>query len=284
MGPTEKRIAGLRLVSAGYFDAMQIPLLRGRNFTGRDTTNSTPVVIINEALARRYFGSINPVGKRIASPDFGAQPCEIVGVVGDVRHQSLDVAPQPEAFRPLLQECFSSLTFVIRASSAADATKIIREQINAIDVQWPVYHPRRLEDLVNNSMAPRRFALLLLELFAGLALLMAFVGIQGVLACVVGERRREIAIRFAVGAQRRAVIQTVLGNAFRSVAGGAVIGLIGTFATGKYLRGQLYGVAATDPVTLLVVVALLMIVALLACWIPLQRVIAVQPFEALRNE
>lgn len=282
--PDEKRIAGLRLVSAGYFDVMRIPLLRGRDFTERDTANSAPVVILNEAFVRRHFGGVDPIGKRIASPDFGAQPCEVVGIVGNVRHQSLNVAPQPEAFRPLLQECFSSVSIVARTGDGTHAENAIREQINTVDEQWPVYRSRRLEDLVNDSMAPRRFALLLLELFAGLALLMAFVGIQGVLACVVGERRREIAIRFAVGAQRRAVIQMVLGHAFRAVAIGMLIGLAGVFAAGNLLRGQLFGIASTDPGTLSGVVLMLAGVSLLACWIPLQRAVAVQPFEALRNE
>ncbi|HAV62265.1 MAG TPA: hypothetical protein DCY13_07845 [Verrucomicrobiales bacterium] len=208
----------------------------------------------------------------------------MVGVVGNVRHRSIDAAPEPEVFRPLLQECFSSLTIVVRTTGATDAATSIRREVAWVDRQWPVYNSRHLGDLVNASMAPRRFALLLLELFAGLALLMAYVGIQGVLACVVSERGREIAIRFAVGAQRRAVVQMVLGQTFQAVIAGGLLGLVGSIAVGRLFRGQLYAIAPHDPATMGAVALLLFAVSMVACWIPLRRATAIQPFEALRNE
>jgi putative ABC transport system permease protein len=283
--PDEKRIAGLRLVSPGYFGTMGIPLQRGRAFTGRDTTNATPVVIINEALARRYFPAINPLGERIGSPDFGPDPCEVVGVVADVRQASLDSPPMPEAFRPLLQQCFSSITLVARGGATPDRTiETIRKAVAGVDPGWPVYNERPVERLVTDSMASRRFTLLLMELFAGLALVMAVVGVYGVLSCVVGERRREIAIRLAVGAQRHVVFGLVLGQGMRSVATGALFGLIGAFMLTRVLRSQLFGVSPTDPLSLCVATMLLVIAALLACWLPARRASKVDPMEALRHE
>jgi putative ABC transport system permease protein len=283
--PGEKRIAGLRLVSSDYFGIMGIPLQRGRFFNDHDTTNTVPVVIINETFARRYFAGIHPVGKRIASPDFGGRPCEVVGVVGDVRHKSLDLAPEPEVFRPLLQECFSSFTIIANRSGPVDTTlDIIRKEVAAVDGQWPVYNTRRLERLVTDSTATKRFALVLMELFAGLALVMAFVGIQGVLASVVGERRREVAIRLAVGAQRHAVVRLVLGHGMWPVTTGILVGWAGLFVLGRFLRGQLYEIGPTDPLTIGVVGLLMFGVAGLACWLPARRATKVNPMEALRYE
>jgi putative ABC transport system permease protein len=283
--PDEKRIAGLRLVSSGYFRTMGIPLSQGRFFSDRDNTNATPVVIINEVLARLYFPGIDPVGKRIGSPDFGPEPCEIVGIVKDVRHAALDAAPKPEAFRPLLQECFSSITIVARSQTAPARTLVtVRDAVAGVDQNWPVYNARPLERLVEESLAPRRFTLLLMGLFAGLALLMALVGIYGVLSCIVGERTREIGIRLAVGAQRRDVLGMVLKHGMRSVAAGGLVGLVGAYGLAKVLRSLLYEVSPTDPFTLVVVSMLMAVVASLACWLPARRAANVDPMEALRCE
>ncbi|MCC7375182.1 MAG: ABC transporter permease [Verrucomicrobiales bacterium] len=283
--PEEKRIAGLRLVSPGYFRTMQIPLSQGRFFTDRDNTGGLPVVIINESLARRYFQGINPLGKRIGSPDFGPKLCEVVGVVKDVRHQSLDASPQPEAFRPLLQECFSGITVVARTkASAAQVTARVRDAASLVDRDWPVHNSRRLEHLVSESMASRRFALLLTELFAGLALLMALVGIYGVLSCITAERTREIGIRLAVGAQRSDILWSVLGRGMRSVAMGGAIGLGAAIGSAKFLGSLLYEVSPTDPMTFAFVSLALGAAALCACWLPAWRGAQVDPLVALRNE
>jgi predicted permease len=283
--PEEKRIAGLRLVSPDYFRTMGIPVSRGRFFSERDNTNATPVVIINEALARRYFSGIDPLGKRMSSPDFGPEPCEIVGIVGDVRHAALDASPQPEAFRPLFQECFSSITLVARSQAAPDRIlETMRNAVAVVDRNWPVYNLRPLERLVTESLAPRRFALLLMELFAGLGLLMALVGIYAVLSCVAGERTREIGIRLALGARRSDVIGMVLKHGMGSVALGGLIGLVGTFGLTKVLSSLLYNVSPIDPLTLAVVSLLLVVMALLACYIPAHRAAKVDPMVALRYE
>src|SRR5437870_10827564 len=264
---------------------MDISLSRGRFFSDRDNTNAPPVVIINEALARQYLSGSNPLGKRIGSPDFGPQPCEIVGVIKDVKHAALDTAPKPEVFRPLLQECFSTLTIVARSRLAPSQTfATVRAAVSSVDQRWPAYNPRTLDHLVSTSMAPRRFALLLMGLFAGLALVLALVGIYGVLSWVVNERTREIGIRLALGAQRREVLGMILIRGMRSVAVGGLIGLAGACALTRFLRSLLYEVSPNDPFTLAAVVLLLVIVALADCWLPARRASKVDPMEALRYE
>src|SRR5438093_3281425 len=283
--PDERLVAGLRLISPRYFQTMDISLSRGRFFRDRDNTNAPPVVIINEALARQYFPGRDPVGKRIGSPDFGPQPCEIVGVIKDVNHASLDTAPKPEVFRPLLQGCFSTLTIVARSHLAPTETfATVRAAVSGGDQTSPAYNPRTLNHLVSKSMAPRRFALLLMGLFAGLALVLALVGIYGVLSWVVNERAREIGIRLAIGAQRRHVLGMMLKRGMRWVAVGGLIGTIGACALTRVLRGLLYEVSPTDPFTFVAVTLLIGCVALLACYLPARRAANVDPMVALRYE
>lgn len=281
----ERRIAGLRLVSPGYFQVLGIPLVRGRFFQDRDTTNSTPVTIINEAFARRYFPGMNPLGRRLASPDFGPESCEIVGVVKDIRHAGPDASPTPETFRPLSQDCFSSITLVTRNPGSSSAiVNMVRTAGAAVDRNWPVYNPRMLEQLAGESLAPRRFALLLMGLFAGLALLIAVVGIYGVVSCMVGERTREIGIRLAVGAQRRDVLGMMLKRGMSPVAIGGLVGILSTIGLVVVLRHLFYEIGLIDLPTLAGVVILLAFVSILACWLPARRAACVNPVIALRND
>jgi putative ABC transport system permease protein len=283
--PDEKRIAGLRLITPGYFKTMGIPLSRGRFFSEHDGTNAPPVVIINEALARKYFGGIDPIGKRLGSPDFGPEPCEIVGMVGDFRHASLDQSPLPEAFRPLFQECFSGITVVGRGQAAPSRVmETVRGAVAVVDRNWPVYNPRPMERLAAESLAPRRFALILMGLFAGLALLISSVGVYGVLSCAVVERTREIGIRIAVGAQRGDILVMVLKLGMRAVAMGGLLGLLGACGLTRVLSSLLYEARPIDPLTFTSVLVLLAAVALLACWLPARRAAKVEPMVALRTE
>jgi putative ABC transport system permease protein len=283
--PDKKLVAGLRLVSPDYFLTMGIALAKGRFFTQRDTTNSPPVVLINETLARRYFSGREPVGQRIGSPDFGPQPCEIVGVVHDVKQGSIEATPQPEVVRPLLQECFFGVTLVARSRAApAQIFATLGAAVARVDRSWPASNPRTLDQLVSASLALRRFALLLMSLFGGLALLLAMLGIYGVLSCVINERIREIGIRLALGAQRGEVRRLVLSRGMRSVAVGGLIGLVGACALAPCLRGLLYEVTPIDPLTFGVVAVFLAVAALFACWLPAQKAVKVDPSEALRYE
>ncbi len=284
-GPEDKRIAGLRLVSPGYFRTMGIPLAQGRFIDERDNTNAPAVAIINDAFARRYFPGINPLGKRIGSPDFGPEPCEVVGVIKDIRHSGLDLPPRPEVYRPLFQQCFSGITIVDRSrSSSAQSMETVREAMASVDRGSPVHNVRPLDRLVAESMASRRFALWLMQVFAGLSLLLALVGIYGVLSCMVGERTREIGIRLAIGARREEVLGMVLKHGLRPVVLGGGLGLAGAYGLCRILRGLLYDVSPADPLTLGAVCLLTTLMGLLACWLPARRAAHVDPMVALRSE
>jgi ABC-type antimicrobial peptide transport system permease subunit len=185
-------------------------------------------------------------------------------------------------FRPLFQECFSVVTFVARTRSViAPVVAAIRKEVASVDQSLPVYNPRTVDGLLSASLAPRRFAMLSMGSFAGSALLLALVGIYGVLSCVISERTREIAIRIAVGARRRDVVEMVLLKGMRPVVLGGVIGLGGACALTRFLRSLLYGVSPTDPFTLSLVAFLIVAVALVACWLPARRAANLDPMEAL---
>ena len=283
--PDAKLLAGLRLVSPSYFRTMGIPLSRGHFFSDQDNTNGPSVVIINEALARQYFAGVDAIGKRIGSPDFGAEPCNIVGIVKDVRHTRLDADPKPEAFRPLLQECFSSITLVARSPIRREPLFAAMEDvISAANPNWPAHNPREMDRVVAASIAPQRLVLLLVGLFAGLALIVAMVGIYGVLSCVVNERTHEIGIRLAIGAPRNGIFGLILAQGLQPVLVGAVIGVAAALGFTRVLASFLYGVSATDPLTFLAITILLAAAAISACLIPAWRALNVDPIQALRRE
>ncbi|HTI71097.1 MAG TPA: ABC transporter permease [Candidatus Limnocylindria bacterium] len=283
--PTQKAVAGLRLISPGYFRLMGIPLASGRHFDAGDRAESAPAVIVNEAFVRRYWRDGSPLGQRISSPDFGDLPCTIVGVVRDVKHTSLDSEVGPEVFRPLSQECFSTFSVVMRSTSdAGGVPNIIRDALGGVDRSWPVYNVRPLKGLVDESLGARRFGLVLVMLFSGLALLIALVGVYGLLSCVIAERTREIGIRMAMGAQRSRIQRMVLMEGMRTVAAGAVVGLSSAIALERLLAGFLYQIHPGDPVTMLAVIGLLAGGAVMACWLPACRATRVDPMVALRGD
>jgi putative ABC transport system permease protein len=281
----KKLVAGLRLASPNYFRTMGMSLRRGRFFTLRDNTNSFPVVIINRTLARQYLSGSDPLGKDISSPDFGPKPCEIVGVINDVMEESLDAAPKPEVFRPLLQQCFSTVTIVAKSRLAGPQTVArLRKAVGEVDSACPAYNPRTLRALLSGSLARQRFALLLISLFAALALSLAVTGIYAVSSFGVNQCRREIGVRLAFGAQRHQVITLILARGMRWVAVGAAIGLAGALALTRLLRSLLYGISPSDPSTFATVELLVLVAALAACWLPARRAAKVNPMEALRYE
>jgi predicted permease len=273
--------AEVRSASLGYFSAMGIPLVRGRLFENGDWTQ--PNIVINQAMARKFWGDRDPTGNRINLCSLAPQPCwfSIVGVVGDVHEYGLDKGDTFDVYGAGGWTPY----FVIR--TAADPSLVAlaaTEQIHKIDPSLPVTQVMTLDDRLDGTVAARRFSTVLLGIFATLALLLAALGIYGVMSYVVSLRTSEIGIRMALGAQPRDVWRLIIGRAAALALTGVAIGLAGTFAFRRVISGMLFGVRAQDPLTLASVSALLMLVALAACWLPTRRAMRVDPMVALRHE
>jgi len=284
--PEDKPEASYRAISADYFKVMRVPLLRGRAFNERDGADAPPVIIVNESFTRRFFGGSEALGQHITieQDDVTKQvKSEIVGVVGDVRHDGFDAQAGPEFYVPYQQAPEPGMDLVVR-TAGANLTAGVRDRIREFDSEQYVPTIRPLTELLNASLARRRFDTLLMGLTAGLALLLAMVGIFGVTAHAVTQRTREIGVRMALGAQPRDVLRLVLGRGLRLTLYGIGVGLLAALALTRVLSTMLYGVTATDPLTFIAVSLGLILVALLACYIPARRATKVDPLIALRYE
>jgi putative ABC transport system permease protein len=279
--------ADYRHCSPQYFNAIGIPLLRGRAFNEQDGSGGQPVVIVNETLARRIWPNEDAVGKRIAffAPQ-GLEPWRvIVGVVGDVKHRGLNLETRPEVYVPHAQAPEGTMTLVLRAAGDPLAlVPALRGAVRALDADLPLFNLRRFEQLRDDSIAPQRLQTLLLGLFAVVALALAALGIYGMLAYSVSQRAREIGVRMALGAQARDVSRLVVIQGMRLASLGVALGLLAAFALTRLLETLLFGVSPTDPLTFGAVTLLLIGVALVACWIPARRATKVDPLVALRAE
>jgi predicted permease len=277
-----------RIVAQDYIQTMHIPLIAGRDLTPRDNRTGAPVVLINEALARRYFPNENPIGKHIkpAVTDSGPEKMrEIVGVVGDVRHRNLWQATDPECYVPYDQAALGAMNIVIRAQgNPMNLLPSIREQVRALDTELPIYKAREMREYVEASVAQRKFTSTLVSVFAAAGLLLATVGLFALISYSVEQRRNEIGIRVAVGAERSDIIRMVLRSGVALALAGVVIGLVFTLAISSVLKNQLFGVTATDPMTFAGVALALVAVATAACYIPAWRAANADPVVALRNE
>ncbi len=273
----------IRLVSANYFRTLEIPLLRGRFFTAGDKLDSLPVVIINQALAQRYWPNQDPVGKRIrlpGVPDPGW--CTIVGIVGDIRHRGLDQPLKPELYAPLTQAPYPSVILALRSQQdAASLTSALRREVQALDRAQPIAHVQTLEQVIADSIAPRRLSVVLLTIFAALALVLASIGIYGVMSFLVVQRTHEIGVRMALGAQRSDVLRLVISQAGMLIGAGTIIGLVIAFFGSSVLRSVLYETSALDLTTFLFVTVTLALVALLASYLPAHRATRADPMIAL---
>jgi len=292
VAPGEPRRAAPRWVSPEYFKAMKIQLLKGRAFTEGDSIDALPVIIINEAMARQYWPNEDAIGKRVASTDdsfWRDKPLwrEIVGVVKDVRYTALDTEARAQMYTPFAQfpPVFSDRALVARTDGdPLSLVAAVRGEVQAIDKDQPISHIRTMGDLVAGSVSERRFTLMLLTVFAGLALLLAAVGIYGVMSYSVEQRTREIGLRMALGAQTRDVFRLVVRRGMTLALIGSVIGLIAALGLTRMIKSLLFGVSATDPVTFLVITLLLALVAMLACYLPARRATKVDPLVALKAE
>jgi putative ABC transport system permease protein len=277
--------ADWRVVSPDYFKALRIPL-RGRDFDERDGPAAQPVAIISEEAARRYFPNVDPIGRTLIIRSFTDKPSTIIGVAGDVRGASLDSDPAPMVYGSTkMYAGWNPMHLAVRGAMAPEAyVSSIRELARSIDTEVPVYDVRSAEDLVAQSLGPRRFNMYLLGCFAVVALLLASVGLFGVMAYLVSQRTRDIGIRLALGASRGDVLRMIMGHGLLLTIVGVVLGVGAGVAIKDLMRGLLFSIAPTDATTFIAVPALLIFVALLACFIPARRAMGVDPLIALRAE
>jgi putative ABC transport system permease protein len=276
----------VRVADAGYFQTMGIPLLRGRNFSDSEQRETKHVILINEALARKHFPDEDPIGRRLDVEMFDTpQPAEIIGVVGNVRYDSLIDESPPAVYFPHPDLTYAFMTLVIRTDG--DPTAIapaVQREIRALDPNQPISDVRTMNQVMADWVSRSRFNTLLLGLFAGLATLLSAVGIFGVMNYSVALRTREIGLRLAVGAQPRQVLLLVLRQGLVLTVVGIVLGLAAAFALTRLLSGLLFGVGAVDVTTFTTISLLLVLVSLLACYLPARRAMRIDPLRALRYE
>jgi predicted permease len=278
-GPETNDTVSLTSVSAKYLQALGIPLVAGRFFDARDGRNGAPVAIVNQALARGLFQGGNPLGRRINST------VTVVGVVADIRHRALDDKVWPELFFPFEQSPSPWITVLVRGAGDPSALAApIRRVAQAIDPGQPLFDVELLERRVSESLAERRERATVLGSFAALALLIAVVGIYGVMSYSVARRTHEIGLRMALGAGRSDVLRMVVGSGLRMAAFGMAIGLAGALLVTRVLRTFLYGIEPTDRTTFCLVCAILGAAAVFASYLPARRAATVDPMAALRRE
>jgi putative ABC transport system permease protein len=285
--PGEEWNASYRLTCPGYFASLGIPVVRGRDFTEHDSTSSSPVVIINEETARRYFAGQDPIGQRLTlgGPQSSNPWLTIVGVVRDVRHFGLENPIRREIFRPYSQAAWPSMTITIKtAVEPLTLVTAAKAALSRIDSEQPVSRPRTMESVVAESTDGRRFPMVLLSLFSAAALVLSAIGVYGVVSYLVSQRTREMGIRIALGARRPQVIRLVVGGSLRPVASGVAIGIAGAILSARLLSTLLYAVTPSDPSVLLGIVTVLGTTAAVACWVPARRAANVDPIVALRDE
>jgi putative ABC transport system permease protein len=286
--PGKAPLIYLNAISPEYFQTISLEMRDGRSFTSQDGAEAPKVVIINETLARNLFPNENPIGHRLL---MGRAPRTIVGVVGDTCNRGLDLAVNPEIYMPLMQNPGYVSNLVVRAShnqnnptSLSSLAAAIRNQVRAINQNEPVNQIVTMDERLSNSVAWRRFQMLLLGIFAGLALVIAAVGIYGVISYAVSQRTQEIGVRMALGAQASDVLRMVVWRGMSLALVGVALGLAAAFAMTRVMKNLLFNVSATDPLTFAFVASLLVCVALIASFIPARRATKVDPLQALRHE
>jgi putative ABC transport system permease protein len=280
--PNERYGADFRRVNRQIFQAMRIPLMRGRQFTEQEVSAGAPVLIVSESLARAVFANEDPLGHRLL---FGPtdSPREIIGIVGDVSHRGLELRKRPTMYLPMHATTWKNL--VIRTSAdPLSLASAVRGEIKGLDTELAFAGVKSLEQVVYESVAEPRYRTTLLGLFAAVALLLAAIGLYGVLSYAVSQRTNEIGIRMALGARGADVLRMVIGHGIKLSLIGVLLGLGAALALTRLMRGLLFEVSAADPLTFAAIALLLTLVALVACWIPARRATKVDPMIALRCE
>ena len=279
--------ADWRVVTPGYFNAMNIRLIRGRFFDDRDSKSIAPVAIIDETMAKTYWPGEDPIGKRLRRGGAQSQRpwMTIVGVVGHVRYRTLEAQSRVQLYWPYAQDPWPYMSLAVRTSKdPLSLASSIQKLVLAVDPDQPVSMVRTMEQLLADSIARRKFSMLLLAIFAAIALLLAAVGIYGVISYAVDQRAHEMGIRMALGASRVNILRLILGQTLFLAVAGVVLGVIGSLAMTRLIAGLLFNVQPTDPFTFACVSGFLMLVALLAGLVPAGRAAGVDPMVILRNE
>jgi predicted permease len=283
--PLEKRASGPgHDIAPGYFKTWGIPLLAGREFNEHDTAEGQNVVLISQAGAKKVFPNENPVGKTLLVTSLGV-PAEIIGVVGDVRSIRVAEAPGMEFYRPWAQENFPFVNITVRSNLKVDAvTRLVQSTLTKVNPGLAIAVPQSMDNVVAQALGQARLMMWLLGIFAGVALLLASIGIYGAVAYTVEQRTGEIGVRMALGAQTRDVLRLVVNQGMKPVVVGLAIGIVSAFALGRLIASQLYQVSAHNPALLGGATVLLAAIALLACLLPARRAALVDPIQALRTE
>jgi len=291
VGPNDLAVeADWRWVTPDYFNALDATLVRGRYFAEGDTRETERVAVVDESFARRFYPGEDAIGKRIKRGGFNSQNpwMKIVGIVRHIKHRRLEADSHVQAYFPYYQDSLpAAMSLVVRARPGTDPASLsvaVRGAVQEVDKNQPVFNVRTMQQIVSESVAQQRLSMLLLAVFAGLALLLAAIGLYGVMAYLVSTRKHEIGIRMALGARAADIFKLVISQGMVLTLIGIGVGLLGAFALTRLMASLLYGVSATDPLTFAVITLLLAGVALLACYIPARRATKVDPIIALRYE
>jgi putative ABC transport system permease protein len=283
--PGREPLAGWRFVSPTYFQTMGIPLRAGRTFTSVDTASSMGVIIINESFARLYFPSGDPIGKTIIASWNRERPRQVVGVISDFKHKGLASDIAPEMYVPNTQQTWASMAVVVRTNVEPERLQVpIQKAIWGVNPLAPISRVKTMNSILDEQVSHSRFTTLLLGIFSALALILASIGIYGVMSYAVSLRRHELGVRKALGAQKIDLIRLIVSQGMKLALLGVVLGVAGAFGLTRLLATLLYGISPTDPLTFSGVVLLVLIVTFLACWIPAHRAAKVNPIIALRCE
>jgi putative ABC transport system permease protein len=285
----DEPVTGLYVAATGYFQTMKIPLREGREFTPADQLESSPVAVVNQAFAEKYFPGEHAVGKHIrpgfSVDDKPSRMREIVGIVGNTKDRTLREDSRPECYLPSTQAPLNTFTLLLRTPlDPASLAPGVKDVVGSIDRSVPLYNIKTLQEYVGRSVEQDRFITLMLGIFAGVALLLTLVGLYGVLAYSVEQRTHEIGVRMALGAQQNNVLRLVLGQGLLLTLLGVAAGVAGALATAPLIRAELFGIGSADPATFLALTVLLAVVAMAAGWVPARRATRVDPMVALRYE
>ncbi|MFL6520831.1 MAG: ABC transporter permease [Chthoniobacterales bacterium] len=285
-GSTKQDQADIRIATPDYFRTMGIPLVRGRNFDEHDIKGSTPVTIINEQTARDVFPGEDPIGQFIENYGPKNEKLQVVGVVGNVRHLALETAPRPEIYQPLGQGLWPLVFIAVKTAPENPVSLLpaVQQAVWSVNKSVPLGNPRSMNEMIARTLLQKKFTMLLLSIFAGAALLLAAIGLYGVISYSVAQRTRELGIRIALGAQRGDVLRLILRQGMTLVAVGVIFGIAASLGLTRLIASLLYGISASDPITFLILSLALVLVAFIACWLPARRASAVDPIVALHAE